>query len=133
MSEFKDRLIEFMDSERLNYKQFADSIGVGRQSINQYLSGTSPGMDFFVKLKIVYKKINLNWLINGDENNYGHNSENYSIISESNIDYKPQKNDDNMIEQLNTLRKMVDYLLQENTALKNELNELRKGQSKAAM
>ncbi len=132
-NEFKDRLSELIYREKLNSSSFADALGIARQNVSQYLKGTNPNMDFFNKLRTNFKNVNLNWLIWGEGSIYIDMSEEISMVAESNINYKPQKNDDIMVEQLVTLRKMVDYLLQENTTLKNELNEHRKGQNKAAI
>ncbi len=56
-----------MSSEQMNPSQFADEIKLQRSSLSHVLSGRNkPSLDFVMKIKQRFAKVNLDWLIFGD-------------------------------------------------------------------
>lgn len=56
-----------MELKQINAAQFADEIGVQRSALSHVLSGrNNPSLDFMLKIKSAYPKINLDWLLIGE-------------------------------------------------------------------
>ncbi len=61
-----DRIRELLENEQLSPSQFADEINLQRSSLSHVLSGRNkPSLDFVMKIKHRYSKVNLEWLIFG--------------------------------------------------------------------
>lgn len=61
-----DRIKELLRNEQLSPSQFADEINLQRSSLSHVLSGRNkPSLDFVMKIKHRYSKVNLEWLIFG--------------------------------------------------------------------
>ena len=64
-----DRIKELLRIEQLSPSQFADEINLQRSSLSHVLSGRNkPSLDFVMKIKHRYSKVNLEWLIFGKGN-----------------------------------------------------------------
>jgi len=64
-----DRIKELLRNEQLSPSQFADEIKLQRSSLSHVLSGRNkPSLDFVMKIKHRYSKVNLEWLIFGKGN-----------------------------------------------------------------
>ena len=62
-----DRVRELFQKEQLSPSQFADEINLQRSSLSHVLSGRNkPSLDFVMKIKHRYSKVNLEWLIFGN-------------------------------------------------------------------
>ena len=62
------RIRKLLDSEQMNPSQFADEIKLQRSSLSHVLSGRNkPSLDFVMKIKQRFPKVNLEWLLFGDE------------------------------------------------------------------
>ncbi len=62
------RIRKLLDSEQMNPSQFADEIKLQRSSLSHVLSGRNkPSLDFVMKIKQRFSKVNLGWLLFGDE------------------------------------------------------------------
>ncbi len=67
----KDRIRKLLLSEGLTSGAFADEIGVQRSSLSHILNGrNNPSLDFVMKTKNRFPKLNLSWLIMGDGDMY---------------------------------------------------------------
>lgn len=62
------RIRKLLDSEQMNPSQFADEIKLQRSSLSHVLSGRNkPSLDFVMKIKQRFPKVNLEWLLFGEE------------------------------------------------------------------
>lgn len=62
----KDRLLQFLQVEKLTPAQFANTLGVQRSGISHILAGRNrPGFDFIEKMLLAYPGLNARWLITG--------------------------------------------------------------------
>lgn len=67
----KDRIVKFIESEKLSAAEFADKIGVQRSSVSHVLNGrNNPGFSFIQKILETYPRINSRWLIMGEGDMY---------------------------------------------------------------
>lgn len=67
----KDRIVKFMEVEKLSPAQFADAIGVQRSNISHILSERNkPGLDFIDKMLTTYPQLSAEWLIKGEGTMY---------------------------------------------------------------
>ncbi|MCK9411376.1 MAG: helix-turn-helix domain-containing protein [Prolixibacteraceae bacterium] len=63
----KDRIIQFLVSEKISPAEFADKIGVQRSSMSHILNGRNyPSASFIQKMLQVYPYLNSRWLLIGD-------------------------------------------------------------------
>lgn len=77
----KDRVRKLLLSEGMTSGAFADEIGVQRSSLSHILNGrNNPSLDFVVKTKNRFPRLNLAWLIMGKGDMY------LSDNQESNVD-----------------------------------------------
>ena len=62
----KDRIRKLLLDEGLTSGSFADEIGVQRSSLSHILNGrNNPSLDFVIKTKNRFQKLNLSWLLLG--------------------------------------------------------------------
>jgi len=62
----KDRIRKLLLDEGLTSGSFADEIGVQRSSLSHILNGrNNPSLDFVIKTKNRFQKLNLSWLLMG--------------------------------------------------------------------
>ncbi len=62
----KNRVKEFLKTEKISAAEFAEKIGVQRSSISHILSGrNNPSYDFIIKFMEHYPRINADWLLLG--------------------------------------------------------------------
>lgn len=67
----KDRIIKFIEDEKLNAAEFADTIGVQRSSVSHVLNGrNNPGFSFIQKILESYPNLNSRWLLTGEGSMY---------------------------------------------------------------
>jgi len=67
----KDRILKFIDSEKLTAAEFADRIGVQRSNVSHVLNGrNNPGFGFIQKVLESFPSINSRWLITGEGDMY---------------------------------------------------------------
>lgn len=84
IDEFINRINELMEEYQLNASSLADKIGVQRSSLSHILSKrNNPSLDFILKINENFEKIDLNWLLFG-ENSIKNVENNYSNIINSN-------------------------------------------------
>ena len=63
----KDRIVQFLVSEKISPAEFADKIGVQRSSMSHILNGRNhPSASFLQKMLQVYPLLNPRWLMIGD-------------------------------------------------------------------
>jgi transcriptional regulator with XRE-family HTH domain len=63
----KDRIVQFLVSEKISPAEFADKIGVQRSSMSHILNGRNyPSAAFIQKMLQVYPNLNSRWLMIGD-------------------------------------------------------------------
>ena len=63
----KDRITQFLKSERISPAEFADKIGVQRSSVSHVLNGRNyPSASFIQKMLEVYRTLNSRWLLMGE-------------------------------------------------------------------
>lgn len=63
----KDRLLAFLDYEKLSPARFADAIAVQRSSISHILSGRNkPSFDFIQKTLEAFPYLNADWFLTGN-------------------------------------------------------------------
>jgi len=63
----KDRIVQFLVSEKISPAEFADKIGVQRSSISHILHGRNyPSAAFIQKMLQVYPALNSRWLMIGE-------------------------------------------------------------------
>lgn len=69
----KDRIVQFLVSEKISPAEFADKIGVQRSSMSHILNGRNyPSAAFIQKMLQVYPVLNSRWLMIGEgEMNFG--------------------------------------------------------------
>lgn len=66
MSDFSQRLKEFMTSKSLSIKELSENIGVQRSGVSHILNGRNkPSMAFIVGLTERYPEISTQWLLHG--------------------------------------------------------------------
>ena len=90
IDEFINRINELMEEYQLNASSLADKIGVQRSSLSHILSKrNNPSLDFILKINENFEKIDLNWLLFG--NNSIKNIENHNprIINSNESTTKP--------------------------------------------
>jgi transcriptional regulator with XRE-family HTH domain len=62
----KDRIVQFIETEKLTAAEFADKIGVQRSSVSHVLNGrNNPGFSFIQKILETFPTINSRWLLTG--------------------------------------------------------------------
>lgn len=67
----KDRIRKLLLNEGLTSGAFADEIGVQRSSLSHILNGrNNPSLDFVIKTKNRFHKLNLTWLLLGEGEMY---------------------------------------------------------------
>ncbi|MCK5820864.1 MAG: helix-turn-helix transcriptional regulator [Bacteroidales bacterium] len=67
----KDRIRKLLLDEGLTSGAFADEIGVQRSSLSHILNGrNNPSLDFVIKTKNRFSKLNLSWLLLGEGDMY---------------------------------------------------------------
>lgn len=78
----KDRIRKLLLDEGLTSGAFADEIGVQRSSLSHILNGrNNPSLDFVIKTKNRFQKLNLSWLLLGTGDMYSiDNQDNRSSI-----------------------------------------------------
>jgi transcriptional regulator with XRE-family HTH domain len=65
----KDRIVTFIENERITPAEFADQIGIQRSSLSHVLNGrNNPGFSFIQKILTTFPQINSRWLITGEGN-----------------------------------------------------------------
>lgn len=63
----KERILQFLESERISPAEFADKIGVQRSSMSHILNGRNyPSASFIQKMLHVYPSVNSRWLMIGE-------------------------------------------------------------------
>lgn len=63
----KERILQFLESERISPAEFADKIGVQRSSMSHILNGRNyPSASFIQKMLQIYPALNSRWLMIGD-------------------------------------------------------------------
>ncbi|MCX6220763.1 MAG: helix-turn-helix transcriptional regulator [Bacteroidia bacterium] len=63
----KDRIVQFLVSEKISPAEFADKIGVQRSSMSHILNGRNyPSAAFIQKMLQVYPSLNSRWLMIGE-------------------------------------------------------------------
>ena len=63
----KDRILKFLESEKISPAEFADKIGVQRSSMSHILNGRNqPSAAFIQKMLQVYPLLNSRWLMIGE-------------------------------------------------------------------
>ena len=78
----KDRILQFLTSEKISPAEFADKIGVQRSSMSHILNGRNyPSASFIQKMLQAYPLVNSRWLMIGEgQMNIGmHDKEEISI------------------------------------------------------
>ncbi len=67
----KERIVQFIETEKISAAEFADNIGVQRSSVSHVLNGrNNPGFSFIQKILETYPKINSRWLLMGEGEMY---------------------------------------------------------------
>ncbi|MDR2293424.1 MAG: helix-turn-helix domain-containing protein [Prevotellaceae bacterium] len=67
----KDRIINFLNAEKLSPARFADIIGVQPANISHIISERNkPSLDFIQKMLKSFPQLNVEWLITGDGKMY---------------------------------------------------------------
>jgi transcriptional regulator with XRE-family HTH domain len=67
----KDRIINFLNAEKLSPARFADIIGVQPASISHIISERNkPSLDFIQKMLKSFPQLNIEWLISGSGKMY---------------------------------------------------------------
>ncbi|MDR3226333.1 MAG: helix-turn-helix domain-containing protein [Prevotellaceae bacterium] len=67
----KDRIVTFLNAEKLSPARFADIIGVQPANISHIISERNkPSLDFIQKMLKAFPKLNVEWLITGYGNIY---------------------------------------------------------------
>lgn len=62
----KDRILKFLDIEKISPSKFADEIGIQRSSISHILSGrNNPSLEVIQKILMRFPYLNAEWLITG--------------------------------------------------------------------
>ena len=81
----KDRIVQFLVSEKISPAEFADKIGVQRSSMSHILNGRNyPSAAFIQKMLQVYPSLNSRWLMIGEgEMNLGSIGSDSSTFSTS--------------------------------------------------
>lgn len=63
----KERILKFLESERISPAEFADKIGVQRSSMSHILNGRNhPSAAFIQKMLHAFPNVNSRWLLIGD-------------------------------------------------------------------
>lgn len=63
----KERILQFLEAEKISPAEFADKIGVQRSSMSHILNGRNyPSATFIQKMLKVYPLVNSRWLLIGD-------------------------------------------------------------------
>jgi transcriptional regulator with XRE-family HTH domain len=63
----KERIIQFLNSEKISPAEFADKIGVQRSSMSHILNGRNyPSAAFLQKMLQIYPRVNPRWLMIGE-------------------------------------------------------------------
>jgi transcriptional regulator with XRE-family HTH domain len=63
----KERILKFLESEKVSPSEFADKIGVQRSSMSHILNGRNyPSAAFIQKMLHAYPNVNSRWLLIGD-------------------------------------------------------------------
>lgn len=63
----KERILKFLESEKISPSEFADKIGVQRSSMSHILNGRNyPSASFIQKMLHAYPDMNSRWLLIGD-------------------------------------------------------------------
>ena len=63
----KDRILKFLESEKISPAEFADKIGVQRSSMSHILNGRNyPSAAFIQKMLQSFPEVNSRWLLIGD-------------------------------------------------------------------
>jgi transcriptional regulator with XRE-family HTH domain len=62
----KDRILQFLEAEKISPAEFADKIGVQRSSMSHILNGRNyPSASFIQKMLEAYPRLNSRWLLIG--------------------------------------------------------------------
>ncbi len=62
----KERILKFLDIEKISPSKFADEIGIQRSSISHILSGrNNPSLEVIQKILTRFSYLNAEWLITG--------------------------------------------------------------------
>ncbi|HEY5509562.1 MAG TPA: helix-turn-helix transcriptional regulator [Prolixibacteraceae bacterium] len=81
----KDRILKFLETERISPAEFADKIGVQRSSMSHILNGRNqPSAAFLQKMLQAFPAVNSRWLMIGDgEMNIGPDKKNCPLTQEN--------------------------------------------------
>lgn len=81
----KDRILKFLEAERISPAEFADKIGVQRSSMSHILNGRNqPSAAFLQKMLQAFPAVNSRWLMIGDgEMNIGPDKKNWPLTQEN--------------------------------------------------
>ena len=86
----KERLIQVMQSEGLNAKQFADRIGVSAGTLSNIMNERNkPSLEVFQKVLDSFRIISPDWLISGIGPMYRQKNDSQQLVL---IDVKPETN-----------------------------------------
>mgnify|MGYP002859047954 FL=1 len=86
----KERLIQVMQSEGLNAKQFADRIGVSAGTLSNIINERNkPSLEVFQKVLDSFRIISPDWLISGIGPMYRQKNDSQQLVL---IDVKPETN-----------------------------------------
>ena len=108
--------------------KFAESIGYTRQAIYPYLSGKKEISATLVdRILTIYPEVDGNWLRYGEGD----------MMREPNIEYSTNTNNNNKISETMTtsnepseLKAVINFLLNDNARLRNEIHHLKKKKKK---
>jgi len=97
----KDRIVQFLVSEKISPAEFADKIGVQRSSMSHILNGRNyPSASFIQKMLQVYPSLNSRWLMIGEgEMNLG-----YTGSTDSSFSSNPELTQSRPAEPLTSLK-----------------------------
>ena len=70
-----ERIKIWMNKINISQTNLAENIGVNKATISHIKSGRNkPSIDFFIKLKVYYTDLDLNWIISGQKTSYSKSS-----------------------------------------------------------
>lgn len=129
--ELRDRLLKVIDDRFGTQKNFAEQVGVSRQSIHSVLKNGSPSLDFLNRLHEQVPDLNLNWLLFEMGDVYLSRDELlYNIVKKKTAGYESGK-----LEMITLLKETVERLNLQVETLQTALiekvgNEVQEGQSR---
>jgi transcriptional regulator with XRE-family HTH domain len=123
----KDRIINFLNAEKLSPARFADIIGVQPANISHIISERNkPSLDFIQKMLKSFPALNIEWLITGNGGMYKESKEQSLFGSDLDDMFSPpsdksdNERNDIKIDDKNTEKQAVNYSGIENFIPQND-------------